>query len=66
MLCCVVLSILSAFVIILLRKRELVALIMFKLSCYYQYSLLVPRGAICVSVWSVIRAISDNTHLLLE
>ena len=39
---------------------------MFKLSCDSQYYLLVPLGAICVSVWSVTRAVSDHTHLFLE
>ena len=39
---------------------------MFNLSCYSQYSMHVPRGAIFVCVWSVIKAISDHTQLLLE
>ena len=48
------------------ERTSCFTLIMFKLSCDFQYSLPVPRGAICVSVWSVIKAITDHTHLLLE
>ena len=51
--CCALLCVLSSFAIILMKKRELVALLKlpFFMSCYYKCSVTHPHGAVC---WSAV------------
>ena len=59
LLCNVVVIILSSFAIILLRKRELVTLIVFYLLCGYICSVSLPHVAM---EWSVNVAFPGHTH----
>ena len=41
----------SSFVIILMRKRKLVAIIVLQMCCYYKCSVALPHGVV---VWSAV------------
>ena len=65
LICNAVISVLSRFAIILLRKRELVALVLYSYCCMNVYVLCRFLTEPWVGLWSVIVAIRGHTYLFL-